>query len=195
LFYIHFPTFGNKNRVRFPLDFSFVDLTIKVNSMRNNILVGIFLFFGTGMFAQEGFKIGFQGGLPINEYNDVLGVVIGVDAGYMWALGEVVDLGVAVGFVNGFPEKFRKDTSVDLPNIQFVPLAASVRVWPSNSFSFGLDAGQAIGLNEGNDGGLYYRPIIGYLMGAATEVNLSYTGIRIEGQPWATVTLGVLVTL
>jgi hypothetical protein len=121
--------------------------------------------------------------------------VIGVDAGYMWALGEVVDLGVAVGFVNGFPEKFREDTSIDLPNIQFVPLAASVRVWPSNSFSFGLDAGQAIGINEGNDGGLYYRPIIGYLMGAATEVNLSYTGIAIDGEPWATVTLGVLVTL
>ena len=163
--------------------------------MKNSIIVGIFLIFGTGLFAQEGFKIGFQGGLPINEYNDVLGVVIGVDAGYMWALGEVVDLGVAVGFVNGFPEKFREDTSIDLPNIQFVPLAASVRVWPSNSFSFGLDAGQAIGLNEGNDGGLYYRPIIGYLMGAATEVNLSYTGISIKDQPWATVTLGVLVTL
>ncbi len=195
MFYILLSTFGNKNSGHFPQDDSFVPLTMIVKGMKISIVVGIFLIFGTGLFAQEGFKIGFQGGLPINEYNDVLGVVIGVDAGYMWALGEVVDLGVAVGFVNGFPEKFREDTSIDLPNIQFVPLAASVRVWPSNSFSFGLDAGQAIGLNEGNDGGLYYRPIIGYLMGTTTEVNLSYTGISIKDQPWATVTLGILVTL
>lgn len=164
--------------------------------MKNLILGLALLFFGTGAMAQEGFKLGFQGGLPINEYNDVLGVVIGVDAGYMWALGEVVDLGVDISYIYGFPEKFREGTIlVDLPSIQFLPVAASVRIWPSNSFSFGVDAGQAFGISDGNDGGLYYRPIIGYLMGAQTEVNLSYTGIAIDGEPWATVTLGVLVTL
>lgn len=164
--------------------------------MKNLILGLALLFFGTGAMAQEGFKLGFQGGLPINEYNDVLGVVIGVDAGYMWALGEVVDLGVDISYIYGFPEKFREGTIlVDLPSIQFLPVAASVRIWPSNSFSFGVDAGQAFGISDGNDGGLYYRPIIGYLMGTQTEVNLSYTGIAIDGEPWATVTLGVLVTL
>ncbi len=91
--------------------------------------------------------------------------MVGLDAGYMVALGEVVDLGVATGFLNGFPEKFPGETALtDLPHVQFIPLAASVRIWPSNSSSIGVDAGQGFGLNKGNDGGLYYRPLVAYLL-------------------------------
>ena len=153
-----------------------------------------FLLLGTGLFAQQGFKIGLNGGLPINqEVNDIVSLVAGVDLGYHYALGEVVDAGVMAGFINGFPEKFDSG-GADLPHVQFLPLAASFRIWPSNSFSLGGDLGYALGLNEGNEGGFYYKPLIGYLMGAQTEVSLSYTGIAVEGLSWATVNLGVLYT-
>lgn len=158
------------------------------------IVLSLLLLIGTGLYAQQGFKIGLNGGLPVSqEVNDIVSLVAGVDLGYHYALGEVVDAGIMTGFINGFPEKFDSG-GADLPHVQFLPLAASFRIWPSNSFSLGGDLGYALGLNDGNDGGFYYKPLVGYLMGAQTEVSLSYTGIAVEGLSWATVNLGVLYT-
>lgn len=163
--------------------------------LKKGLIALLFILTGSFLYAQPGLKIGIQGGLPVNEVNEEVGVVLGLDAGYMWALNEAIDLGVTVGFINGFPEKYHTNQPLsDLPNIQFAPIGGSVRIWPSNSFSFGVDAGQALGINDGNEGGLYYRPIIGFLMSANTELNFSYTGIELDGKKWNTVTLGVLCT-
>jgi len=163
--------------------------------MKKVLVTLVFALLGMRLFAQKGLKLGIHGGLPLDEFQDELSLVAGVDLGYRWGLSEIIDLGVMVGFVNGFPEKYDRELfAEDLPNIQFVPLAASVRFWTSNSFSIGGDVGQAIGINDGNDGGLYYRPTIAYLMGAQTEVNLSYTGIALDGATWSTINVGVLYT-
>lgn len=163
--------------------------------MRKIVLAGVFAFLGMGLYAQEGLKLGIHGGLPLNDFNDDVSLMVGLDAGYMWALGEIVDLGVATGFIHGFAETFDSQAIVaDLPNMQFVPLAASVRIWPSNSLSFGVDAGQALGINEGNDGGLYYRPILGYLMSAYAELNFSYTTVNMDDVSWNSVNVGILYT-
>jgi hypothetical protein len=146
------------------------------------------------LHAQQGFKLGGHGSLPVSgDANNAASLAVGIDTGYMFALGEVVDLGAMAGYIHGFPEKY-DNGGADLPSIQFLPLAGSVRIWPSNSFSFGVDGGYAVGLNDGNDGGLYYKPIIGYLMGAQTEISLSYTGIAVDGFDWATVNFGILYT-
>lgn len=161
--------------------------------MKNIVLAFIAIFFCSGLFAQEGIKIGLQGSFPFDDFSDAVVLSVAVDVGYMHALGEAVDAGIMTGFINGFPDTF--DGATDLPNVQFLPLAASVRIWPSNSLSFGGDVGQAIGINEGNDGGLYYRPTIGYLFGTNTEINFSYTGIKLDGATWSTVNVGVLHTI
>jgi hypothetical protein len=163
--------------------------------MKRTIYVLTFILFGLSINAQEGFKLGIQGGLPLGDFNDEVSLFVGADVGYSWALGELIDLGATAGFIHGFAETFQDQTvSGDLPNIQFLPLAASIRIWPSNSFSFGINAGTAIGINEGNDGGLYYRPIIGFLLGPQTELNLSYTGIQLDERTWTSANLGVIYT-
>ncbi len=164
--------------------------------MRNSFLALAFVLLTSGLMAQEGFKIGIQGGIPIGDFDDQVSLVVTADVGYMWALGEVFDLGIASGFINGFTDKFDTGSElVDLPNVQFIPAAASFRVWPSNSFSLGGDAGYAIGINEGNDGGYYVRPLIGYLFGTYTELNLSYSYVSLEGPTWSSVTVGLLFTI
>jgi hypothetical protein len=163
--------------------------------MKNSICTWVFLFLAIGLCAQEGFKLGIQGGLPINDFNGEVSVAVGLNTGYMFALGEVVDLGVDVGYVHGFKETFSDSGLQDnLKSVQFVPLAVSTRIWPSNSFSFGGDVGYALGISDGNEGGIYYRPLISYLMGPQTELNLSYTGISLENKTWNTVTIGVVYT-
>lgn len=150
----------------------------------------------TGVMGQEGFKIGLQGGIPIGDFDDQISLVAAADIGYMWALGEVVDLGPASGYILGFTDQFDDDSPLaDLPNLQFVPAAASVRIWPSNSLSFGGDGGYAIGINDGNDGGLYIRPVIGYLFSAFTELNISYTNVSLDGASYSSATVGLLFTI
>ncbi|AIY12980.1 hypothetical protein [Cellulophaga baltica] len=163
--------------------------------MKKLLVLAAFICFGTS-YGQEGLKFGIKGGLPLENFNDQVGVVLGADFGHMWALSETIDLGIMTGYIHGFPEKFgTEDVSITLPSIQFLPVAASLRIWGSNSFSFGGDIGTAIGLNDGNDGGFYYRPQIGFLMGPSTELNFSYTGIQLDEAAWNTVTLGILYTV
>ncbi|MCM4167657.1 hypothetical protein KCTC52924_00829 [Arenibacter antarcticus] len=162
--------------------------------MKKSITILIFCILGMGLYGQSGMKIGIHGGLPINEFKEEASIVLGLDVGYRFALGEVVDFGVMTGFVHGFSEKYHLDYGADLPSIQFVPLAGSVRIWLSNSFSFGADVGQALGINEGNKGGFYYRPTLGYLMGAQAEAHVSYTGIKLEEKSWNTISIGIMYT-
>ena len=161
--------------------------------MKNSILLIVFAFLTFGLSAQEGFKLGLQGGLPLD--NEAVSLSVGLDFGYMYALGEVVDVGIMSGFIYGFAETFQSEEVVaDLPDVQFLPVAAGIRIWTSNSFSIGGEVGQAIGINDGNDGGFYYRPVIGYLMGPKTEVNLSYTTIQLDNATWTGVNFGVMYT-
>jgi hypothetical protein len=163
--------------------------------MKKLLVLAAFICFGTS-YSQEGLKFGIQGGLAVNDFADATSVILGVDFGHMWALNETIDLGIMTGYIHGFPEKYgTEDFLITLPSVQFLPVAASLRIWSSNSFSFGGDIGAAIGVNEGNDGGLYYRPQIGFLMGPSTELNFSYTGIQLDETSWNTVTIGILYTL
>lgn len=163
--------------------------------MKKRLFALILVLMGMGMQAQEGFKLGFHAGFPINDFNDAVTLTVALDGGYMYAVNETIDIGIATGFIHGFAESFSSEAiAADFPNVQFVPLAAAVRIWTTNSFSLGVDGGYAMGINEGNDGGLYYRPIIGYLMGPSTEVNFSYSTVELDGASWNTLNLGILYT-
>jgi hypothetical protein len=145
--------------------------------------------------AQEGFKIGVQAGLPIGDFNDRVGVVIGADVAYIWAPNKVFDLGIKTGIVHGFAETFKPETlSIKLPSVQFAPVAASLRIWASRKFSFGGDVGIAFGLSKRETDGLYYRPQIGFQTGAQSELNFSYSAIEQDLRTWSTITLGYTYT-
>ena len=96
--------------------------------------------------------------------------------GFSNAFGKSIDIGIG---------------SVDVPDVQFIPVAASGRFNASDEFTIGADLGYALGLNDGNDGGFYYRPIVGYGVSDNIELSLSYTGISLDGATWSTINLGV----
>ena len=166
--------------------------------MKKVVFVLLIALIGNGLYAQEGIKLGIQAGLPYNDFNDFSSVMVGADIGYMRALGEVVDLGVMTGIIHGFPKTFvLEDAGVTIEDneaIDFIPLALSTRIWPSQDFSVGVDVGQAFGISDGNDGGFYLRPIIGYLFGTYTEINVSHTSIKLDDATWSTINFGILHT-
>ena len=148
------------------------------------------------IYAQEGLKAGINLGIPVGDAGDISGFSIGLDAMYHWEVTNSFHAGIAGGFTNAFGKSL--DTgfgSVEIEDVQFLPIAASGRFLPSEEFKVGLDLGYAIGISDGNDGGLYYRPIIGYAVTPGTEINFSYTGISLDGFTWSTINLGVLFNL
>ncbi len=155
------------------------------------------VFAALGLHAQKGFKLGMQGGLAIGDFNERVSLTLGVDAGYMYPLGEYFDLGISTGYVHGFADSFHPETLTDKVRyeaVQFVPAALSFRIWPNRNISFGSELGYAFGVGRDFDGGFYFRPIFGILMGAQTELNFSYTGVSDTHGQWGSLNLGVLYT-
>ncbi|MDT0608539.1 hypothetical protein [Croceitalea rosinachiae] len=141
-------------------------------------------------------RIGLNAGTIVGDAADFYSFTLGVDVLHVWGLSREIDLGFATGFTNAFGEEDTLDTGgavieTQFDNAQFIPVAGALRIYPSFGFKLGGDIGYAIGVNEGNDGGFYYRPIIGVDVNGTTELNISYTTVENEGA-FSSVLLGVL---
>ena len=143
------------------------------------------------------FKAGVHAALPVGDAADIASFGLGLDLYQHWGITKTIDLGVATGFTNAFVKD--EITSGDIvietefDNVQFLPLAALVRFYPALKFNIGADIGYALGINEGNEGGFYYRPTLNFEVGGNTGLYFSYTGINNDGGTWATVTGGLLI--
>ena len=164
--------------------------------MKKTLMFFALLLSGLALQAQEGFNLGINFGLPTGDASDISGFSLGIDANHLWNVADSFDAGVATGFTNAFGKSVEiLNVEVDIDEVQFLPLAAAGRFHVSDVFRLGADLGYAIGLNEGNDGGFYYRPQVGYGITDRIEANLSYTGISLDGGTWSTVVLGFMVNL
>ncbi|MEL6303395.1 MAG: hypothetical protein AAGL29_07175 [Bacteroidota bacterium] len=142
------------------------------------------------------FRAGFHAGLPVGDAADFSSFSIGVDLNYHWGVSKTLDFGFATGFINAFgkTETVSGDfieIELDFEDVQFLPIAGSTRIFITPDFKFGGDIGYAIGINEGNDGGFYYAPMVGVQISGTTEIALSYRAVDNEGT-FGIVTAGVL---
>ncbi|MEM9000101.1 MAG: hypothetical protein AAGB24_07535 [Bacteroidota bacterium] len=178
--------------------------------MKSIIATVIFLCTGISLQAQvdrTNFRAGVNAGAVVGDFSDGYSFSIGLDLVYHWGISKAFDVGLATGFTNAFGESgtfsgnvvgFDTELEGDLVNIetefedaQFLPVAASVRYYPTYHFKFGGDVGYAIGINDGNEGGIYYRPVVGYNITGNTELHVSYTAIE-DDSTFETLVLGVL---
>lgn len=163
--------------------------------MKKLFLLSVLAVFGFTVNAQDSsssasggsFKVGANLALPIGDAGDVSTISIGLDAAYLFGISEQFDLGPAIGFTNAI-----MDSDFDyLDDVQFLPIAAAGRYNINSNMYVGADIGYAIGINDGNDGGFYYRPRFGYNFTDLIGVNASYTGISADGGDWSTIGIGV----
>jgi len=154
--------------------------------MKTGSLALFCIFFSISLSAQTdrtNFRAGLNGGLVTGDFSDAYSFVLGLDIYQHWGVSKKLDLGIASGFSNAFGEKERVSAAgsfieTEFDNVQFIPVAASLRIYPISGFKLGGDVGYAIGINEGNEGGFYYRPSIGVdINGGITELNVSYMSV------------------
>jgi hypothetical protein len=165
--------------------------------MKKVLITAVLFIAGLSLQAQEGPSVGINLGIPTGDAGDFSGLSLGIDFTYLWSVSDKFDAGAAVGFSNAFGKEI--DTgfgTVDLEDIQFLPIAAAGRVHLTEEISAGVDLGYALGVNDGNDGGFYYRPMVGYSLSENLGLHLSYTGISLEGDfNWNTINLGLMLGL
>ena len=153
------------------------------------IVIVLALVLGVSINAQ-GFKAGLNFGAPIGDARDIASFSLGIDVAYMFEVSDSYDVGFASGFTNGFTDDISILATIKADDIQYLPIAVAGRL-KSDKFSIGGDIGYAIGINDGNDGGFYFRPIFGYNLTEKIETTISYTGISSDGESWDTINLGI----
>ena len=155
--------------------------------MKKSILTLLLVFAVCTLQAQRNvdrtnFRAGVNGGPVLGDFSEAYSFGLGLDVYHHWGVSKLLDVGVTTGFFNAFGSKETNEVNgsfseTEFDNIQYIPVGASLRVYPGKNvgFKFGSDIGYAVGINEGNEGALYYRPSIGIdLNGGISELNVSY---------------------
>lgn len=144
------------------------------------------------------FRAGANVGLVVGDFSEAYSLNLGLDIYQHWGVSREVDLGIATGFSNAFGEKETISNAgitveTEFANAQFIPVAGSLRIYPTSGFKIGGDVGYAIGVNKGNNGGFYYRPSMGVdISGGTTEINISYFAVN-DDVTFSAVLLGFLI--
>ena len=141
------------------------------------------------------FKAGFHAGIPVGDAAEISSFSLGLDLYQHFGISKTLDIGLATGFTNAFiKEEIQLGDIVletEFDNVQFLPAAVFFRYYPSLKVNLGCDFGYALGINEGNEGGLYYRPTLNFEVARNAGLNFSYTGINQDNATWSTITGGV----
>lgn len=160
--------------------------------MKKLVLIVCLVLLGWSVQAQNEFRAGAHLGLPIGDAGDFATFAIAVDLGYLFEISEEVQVGPTIGYSHSFGDSI--DTilgSIDIDDVQFIPIAATGHYNFTEQFWFGLDLGYAIGVNNGNDGGFYYSPRFAYGVSDNIDIVAAFRGISVDGGSWDIISLGV----
>lgn len=152
---------------------------------KTSLLFVVMLIAVSSVYAQSDWRLGVNAGIPVGEVDDISNFQFGADITYLYDVANVVGLGAMVGY-----SKFLADNDLGVEDAQFLPIAASGRIGFLRGFYIGADLGYAIGLSDGNDGGVYYRPKVGFnLFGLGLIA--SYSGVNADGVSFNSINLGL----
>ncbi len=150
-----------------------------------SFLIVLCLFLGAANSYSQDFKFGGNLGIPVGDA-DGFDLNYGADAAFLFGVSDVIQAGPMIGYT-GY--------SADGGNVSFLPIAATGRFsFPTSALFLGADLGYALGLEDGMDGGFYYRPKVGYAF-PLFGVIASYSGISNDGVTLSSINLGVEFSL
>jgi len=111
----------------------------------------------------------------------------------MAPVGDSFMVGGNIGFMNYFGDEFDfPGGTIEVEDVQFLPVAASAMyAFGDGGFGLGADLGYAVGINDGNEGGLMYEPKVVYNT-ESIMFSLGYQGISNDGDSFESVQLGAI---
>lgn len=140
--------------------------------MKKLLLVAM-MAFGIAVNAQEGqLNVGGTIGLPVGDASDA-NVTGAIEANYLFTVSEGFKVGPSVSYLH-----FQTEGA----DAAFLPLAVAGRYDVSDKFVVGADLGYGIGVRPSgsNDGGFYYRALVGYKVTEKITLHLDYTAATLS---------------
>ncbi len=152
--------------------------------MKKIVLVTIIFFNLLSLTAQKEISIGLNFGVPVGKTDEYASFVAGFDAEYVYDFSDqTFYAGIAAGFISAFTKDITiLNQSIEVEDVQYAPIAAAARYFFNDTFYGGVDLGYALGINDGNEGGLYYKPKMGFGFTDHFYVNISFTGVVLEDE-------------
>ena len=118
-------------------------------------------------------------GVPVGDINKTTSLALALDGYYMKYINDSFDLGVTAGYAVYLGKDYQAEGGTVKGSSQsFLPIAAAFRYKFGAALSVGTDVGYAVGL--GNNGGFYYKPMVGYDVGEKGQIMLSLQGISAD---------------
>ncbi|WP_411895651.1 hypothetical protein [Winogradskyella sp. A2] len=150
-----------------------------------NLFLAVFAVFAFASLSAQNFSAGLNAGIPVGDADTAYSFNIQLDVAALWEVSEAFDAGVTAGYSN---TSLKSDFDGDAAG--FIPIAAAGRFAVSDDISLGADLGYAIGVNDGNDGGFYYRPRASYAVSEAIDIVLAFSNVSNDGFTFSALTLG-----
>ncbi|WP_422091406.1 hypothetical protein [Tenacibaculum ovolyticum] len=141
--------------------------------MKKLLLVAM-MAFGIAVNAQEGqLNVGGTIGLPVGDASDAFDVTGAIEANYLFNVSEKFQVGPSVSYLH-----FQGEGA----DVAFLPLAAAARYAVAEKFTIGADLGYGIGVRPSgsNDGGFYYRALVGYKVTDKITLHLDYSAASVS---------------
>jgi hypothetical protein len=169
------------------------------------------LSFGAFSYAQAGFNIGGSIGFPYQNYQGYdYSFAFNVDANYLFEVNQAFNIGLASGYGQAFGESYDYYIGpilgyerVEIPDFQYVPVAAAARFNLNTRMVFGADIGYAVNVSSAKDiynndyysGGFYWRPMIGFNINERLQLNANYIGISDDYFYYGAFNLGLTINI
>ncbi|WP_250432354.1 hypothetical protein [Hanstruepera flava] len=162
------------------------------------------LLFSAFTYAQSGLNIGGSIGFPYENYEGYdFSFAFSADINYIFEVNQAFGLGIATGYGQALGEDFYLGPiNFETPDYQFVPLAAAAR-FGAGRLVFGADIGYAFSVSSAKDvfnndyytGGFYWRPMFGFNLNEAFQLNINYIGISDDYFYYSSFNIGFMVNI
>ncbi|CAL2084476.1 conserved exported hypothetical protein [Tenacibaculum sp. 190524A05c] len=160
--------------------------------MRKFFIIYLFLFsINYNLTAQENeFNVGINGGVTIGNIEGVSSMALGFDANYLFDVFEGVKFGPSLNFIYFVTQE---ENGIKPDAFIYLPIGGSIKFHSEgDDFYVALDGGYAIGISpEGDNGGVFIKPMVGYNINENFNVNLFYSGVKKSGPTFGYIGLGV----
>ena len=140
--------------------------------MIKKVLLVLAFVMGFTSFSQNELNLGINGGVVV-DLSDYSDIAFGADVNYLFDVSRHFKAGPSVGLSYYVAELDGTDDAI------FLPVGGALRFHSiDDKFFAGFDLGYGVSLSDFVDGGLYFKPLIGYRITEEFRVNVFYSGVR-----------------
>ncbi|WP_442266275.1 hypothetical protein ACSIGC_00750 [Tenacibaculum sp. ZS6-P6] len=142
------------------------------------IFLVLIVFLSLKSFSQgEQLNLGVNGGITVGNLESISSAAFGVDANYLFEIFENFNAGPSLNFIYFLTNEVNGSKPDAL---MYLPIGGAVRFKAlEEKFYVGADFGFAIGISpEGDNGGVFFKPMLGYKVTNNVKVNLFYAGVK-----------------